>query len=151
MIVVIVTVIVRVTYFSKNNQLDTSTSAWCVQGSFSQSCDVFLYKSLPRHLCFCHGPRRRLKAMAMRPPCWKVVTSNWTNENRHVCKAWNWSRVVDCLMIVSWLYHDCLMTVSWMSHDCVMTQTEIIRIRWAMGQCRVGPCFKVKQKQCCVG
>ena len=30
-----------VTYFSKNNQLDTSTSVWCVQGSFSQTCDVY--------------------------------------------------------------------------------------------------------------
>ena len=41
-IVTVVTVIVRVTSFSKNNQLDTSTSVWCVQGSFSQPCDVSL-------------------------------------------------------------------------------------------------------------
>ena len=33
--VVIVTVVVRTT-----QQLETSTSVWCVQGSFSQSCDV---------------------------------------------------------------------------------------------------------------
>ena len=42
-IVTVVTVLVRVTYFSKNNQLDTSTSVWCVQGSLLQSCDVFLF------------------------------------------------------------------------------------------------------------
>ena len=46
---------------------------------------------------------------------------NWTDENRHVCKACNWSRVVDCLMTVSWLSHDSLRILSRLSHDCLMT------------------------------
>ena len=57
---------------------------------------------------FCHGPRRRLKEMAMRAPCWKVTdsfASHWTDKNRHVCKASSWSRVVECLITVSWLSH----------------------------------------------
>ena len=57
-------------------------------------------------------------------------SSHWTDKNKHVCKVWNWSRVVDCLMIVSWL-----------SHYCLMTQKELFRIRWAIGLCHVGPCF----------
>ena len=44
-IVTVVTVIVSVTSFSKNNQPDTLTSVWCVQGSFSQPCDVFFSKN----------------------------------------------------------------------------------------------------------
>ena len=45
-IVKVVTVVVRVTYFIKNNQLHTLTSVWCVQGSFSQSCDVYILTGL---------------------------------------------------------------------------------------------------------
>ena len=37
--------------------------------------------------------------------------SLWTDKNRHVCQAWSWSRVVDCLKTVSWWSHDCLMNV----------------------------------------
>ena len=40
-IVTVVTLVVRLTSFSKTTQqLDTLTSVWWVQGSFSQSCDV---------------------------------------------------------------------------------------------------------------
>ena len=74
-----------------------------------------------------------------------------TNMSAMVCI---WSRVVDCLMIVSWLSldclmtvswlpHDCLMTALWLSHDCLMTQKELLRIWWAMGLCRVGPFFLI--------
>ena len=50
-------------------------------------------------------------------------------------------------MTVSWLSHDCLMTVSWLPHDSLMTQKELFRIQWAMGQCRVGPCFSSNPKR----
>ena len=62
------------------------------------------------------------QAMVMWPPCWNVTQSpsNWTDGNKQVSKACNCSRVVDFLMIVSWLSQDCLMTVSWLSHDCLM-------------------------------
>ena len=80
------------------------------------------------------------------------LSSCWSDKNRHVWKTCNWSRVVDCLKTVSWLFHDCLMTVSWLSNDCIMTVSwlshdclmlhwELFRILWAMGQCRVGPGF----------
>ena len=52
------------------------------------------------------------KAMVMRSPVSSGDVSNlrgWvrTDKNIQVCKSYNWSRVVDCLMTVSWLSHDC--------------------------------------------
>ena len=43
-IVTVMTVVVRARFFNKNNQLHTSTSVWCVQGSFSRSRDVSFIK-----------------------------------------------------------------------------------------------------------
>ena len=42
------------------------------------------------------------------------VTSNWTDNNRHVC---NWLR--------AWLSHDFLMTFSWISEEFLMTYSKI--------------------------
>ena len=50
---------------------------------------------------------------------WEV---RWKQTRRYKsAMGFNWNRVIDCLMTVSWLSHDCLMTVSWLSHDCLMT------------------------------
>ena len=86
------------------------------------------HASLRINLCFTalnyfyHGANVS-RAMVFWPP-FKEVThwpSNLTDKNKHVCKVCNWSRVLDCHMIVSWLSHDCLMTVLWLSYDCLMT------------------------------
>ena len=70
---------------------------------------------------FLPGPLPERQAMVMWPSCLNVtdwLIFNWTDKNRHVCKAGNWSRV-DCLMTVSWLSPDCVMTVSWLLKiDC---------------------------------
>ena len=50
---------------------------------------------------------------------------HWTDKNKHVRKGCSWSKVVGCLMPVSWLSHDCLMTVSWLSHDCLMAVWQL--------------------------
>ena len=57
---------------------------------------------------FLPWPLSERQVMVMWPPCWRVTDSwsNWTDKNRHVCKARKWSRGVDC--------HDCIMTVSWL-------------------------------------
>ena len=64
-------------------------------------------------------------AIRWRPwPCGHPVASgtfHWTDKNKPVCKVCNWSRVVDCLMTVSWLSHDCIMTVGWLYYNCLMT------------------------------
>ena len=101
-------------------------------------------------LAFCHGPRRRLKAMAFTAPCRGMVTQYITNRREQTCLQWSATGVEewsfswlshDCLMTVSWLSHDCHMTVTWLSHDCLMMQKELFRIWWAMDLCRVGPGF----------
>ena len=56
------------------------------------------------------------KAMVMAPPVSLggiSILGGWvrTDKNIHVCKACNWSRVVDCLITVSCLALDYLMTV----------------------------------------
>ena len=120
-------------------------SLWKIQKFASFTFFITITSELLKH--FDHGHDVSW-AMVMWPPI-KGMThspSNWTDNNKHVCKVCNWSRVVDCLMIVSWLSNDCLMAVLWLYYDCLMTQKEFIRIWWAMSQCRVGPCFYYTNK-----
>ena len=42
-------------------------------------------KNIMKLFSFCHGPRRRLKAMALAPPCRGIVgTFQITDKNKHV-------------------------------------------------------------------
>ena len=56
----------------------------------------------PVSVWFLPWPLPERQAMVMWPPI-QDVTNRFksTDKNRHVCKACNWSRVLDCLMTVS--------------------------------------------------
>ena len=86
---------------------------------------LLLFSSLPWPL-----PERQAKVFW--PPTQNAShwSSHWTDENRHVCKACNWSRGVDCLMTISWRSYDCLMAVSWLSHDCLITVSWLSCFWW---------------------
>ena len=55
-------------------------------------------------------PLPERQSMVLWPPCRVVIrqpVSNWTDKDRQVCEACNWSKEVDFIMTVAWLSHEC--------------------------------------------
>ena len=92
------------------------------------SCNWCKIKDYSIVTTFCHGPRRR-QAMALASPI-RDESNKFKNRQEQTC--------LHC-------------PVDWNKHACktlwqFVTAIGIFRIRWAMGQCRVGPCLHCIKK-----